>query len=73
MIKRLLPIGAAAAAVAAAGAWLFNKYRAGRPQAFTFEGATYVRHADGHFTGAGGAPVISPQLEKVEAHWAREG
>lgn len=69
MIKRLLPL----AAVAAAGAWLFNKYRAGRPRTFAFEGATYVRHPDGRFTGAGGAPVISPQLEKVEAHWARQG
>jgi hypothetical protein len=70
MITRLLPIGAAAAAVAAAGTWLLGKYRAGRPRTFTFEGETYVRHPDGGFTGAGGAPVISPQLEKVEAHWA---
>ena len=73
MIKRLLPIGAAAAAVAAAGAWLLSKYLAGRPRTFTYEGATYVRHADGRFTSAGGAPVISPQLEKVEAHWTRQG
>jgi hypothetical protein len=69
MIKRLLPL----AAVAAAAAWLLNKYLAGRPRTFTFEGATYVRHADGRFTSGGGAPVISPQLEKVEAHWARQG
>ncbi len=68
MIKRLLPL----AAVAAAGAWLLGKYLAGRPRTFTFDGATYVRHADGRFTGAGGAPVISPQLEKVEAHWVRQ-
>lgn len=73
MIKRLLPIGAAAAAVAAAGAWLLGKYLAGRPRTFIYDGATYVRHADGRFTGAGGAPVISPQLEKVEAHWAGQG
>lgn len=71
MIKRLLPLAATAAAAAAA--WLLSKYLAGRPRAFTYEGATYVRHADGRFTGAGGAPVISPQLEKVEAHWARQG
>jgi hypothetical protein len=66
MIKRLLSL----AAVGAAAAWLFQRYRAARANTFTYDGATYVRHPDGRFTGAGGAPVISPQLEKVQAHWA---
>ncbi|MDB5699387.1 MAG: hypothetical protein JWN69_2191, partial [Alphaproteobacteria bacterium] len=66
--KRLLPL----TAVLAAGAWLLNKYLAGRPKSFAYEGATYVRHPDGRFTSIAGAPVISPQLEKVKAHWANQ-
>jgi hypothetical protein len=51
------------------GAMLLRKYLYSKPISFTFEGDAYVRLPDGSFTGPGGAPVISPQLERVKAHW----
>lgn len=51
------------------GAMLLRKYLYSKPIKFTFEGDAYVRHPDGSFTSPEGAPVISPELEKVRAHW----
>ena len=51
------------------GTVLVGRYLGNRPRRFTFEGNAYVRHTDGTFTGSGGAPVLSPQLERVQAHW----
>lgn len=62
-------IGLAAAAVG--GTLLFRRFRASRSRSFDFEGAHYVRHPDGSFTSAEGAPVISPQLEAVRDHWEK--
>lgn len=53
------------------GALLLRKYLYSRPIRFKFEGATYVRQPDGSFTSIEGAPVVSPQLEKVKAHWEK--
>jgi hypothetical protein len=57
------------AAAVIGGAMLLRKYLYSRPVSFSFEGARYTRHPDGSFTSAEGAPVLSPQLEKVKAHW----
>lgn len=51
------------------GAMLLRRYLHSKPIRFNHDGATYVRHPDGSFTSAEGAPVLSPQLEKVKAHW----
>ena len=51
------------------GALLLRKYFHGRPTRFTYDGAAYVHHPDGSFTSEGGAPVLSPELEKVQAYW----
>jgi hypothetical protein len=60
-------IGALAAL--AGGILAIASYRTIRPRRFTFEGKLYLRHPDGSFTSLEGAPVISPQLEAVKAHW----
>jgi len=57
------------AAVVVGGAWAARKYMMSRAVTFYFEGQPYVHHPDGSFTGPQGAPVISPQLERVTAHW----
>ena len=51
------------------GTVLAGRYFGNRPRRFRYEGETYVRHPDGTFTGSGGAPVLSPQLERVKEHW----
>lgn len=53
------------------GAMLLRKYLYSKPIEFSFEGQDYVRHPDGRFTSAAGAPVIDPELERVKAHWDR--
>ncbi len=60
-------------AAVAGGALALGKYLRSRPVRFDYDGATYVRHPDGSFTGPEGAPVISPQLEAVRAHWESRG
>ena len=51
------------------GAMLLRRYLHSKPVTFTCDGDTYVRHPDGSFTSPEGAPVLSPELEKVKAHW----
>lgn len=58
-----------ALAALAGGILAIVSYRNLRPRRFTFEGGPYLRHPDGSFTSIEGAPVISPQLESVRAHW----
>jgi hypothetical protein len=73
MNKRTAYLAGLAAVVAggtlAGTAYLWRAYRRTRPERFEFQGATYVRHPDGRFTGPGGAPVINPQLDAVRAYW----
>lgn len=73
MTKRTAYLAGLAALVAggalAGSAYMWRAYRRTRADRFEFDGASYVRHPDGRFTGPGGAPVISPQLEKVTAYW----
>jgi hypothetical protein len=73
MNKRAAYLAGLAAVVAggtlASTAYLWRAYRRTRAERFEFQGTTYVRYPDGRFTGSGGAPVISPQLEQVRAHW----
>jgi hypothetical protein len=57
------------AAVVIGGAWAARRYMMSRPVTFYFEGEAFVHHPDGSFSGPQGAPVISPQLEAVRAHW----
>lgn len=57
------------AAALVGGGVLLRKYLHSKPVRFTYDGAGYVHHPDGSFTSEGGAPVLSPQLEKVQAHW----
>ena len=57
------------AAAVIGGAMLLRRYLYSKPIRFNYDGATYVHHSDGSFTSAEGAPVLSPQLEKVKAHW----
>lgn len=57
------------AAALVGGTMMVRKYLHSRPVTFAYDGATYVRHPDGSFTSPEGAPVISPELEKVRAHW----
>jgi hypothetical protein len=66
-MRKRLWIGLAAAVIG--GAWAVRKYVMSRPVTFYFEGQPYLHHPDGSFTGPQGAPVISPQLERVSAHW----
>ena len=66
-MKKRLWIGLAAAVIG--GAWAVRKYVLSRPVTFYFEGQPYVHHPDGSFSGPQGAPVISPQLDAVRAHW----
>jgi len=66
------------AAVVAGGAlagtaYLWRAWRRARAISFEFEGETFVHHPDGRFTGPGGAPVVSPRLEAVRAHWKSLG
>ena len=57
------------AAVVVGGAWTARKYMMSRPVTFYFDGQPYVHHPDGSFTSTQGAAVISPELERVTAHW----
>jgi hypothetical protein len=71
--KRTAYLAGLAAVVAggalAGSAYMWRAYRRTRPVRFEFNGTTYVRLPDGRFTGAGGAPVLSPELEEVRAYW----
>lgn len=73
MNKRTAYFAGLAAVVAgralAGSFYLWRAFRRTRPTRFEFRGARYIRHPNGRFTGPGGAPVISPQLEDVTAYW----
>lgn len=59
----------AALTALAGGILAIANYRRMQPRRFVFQGTSYLRHPDGSFTSLEGAPVISPQLEAVQAYW----
>ena len=73
MTKRTAYLAGLAAIVAggalAGSAYLCRAYRRTRTTRFFFQGARYMRHPDGIFTGPDGAPVTGQRLEDVRAHW----